>query len=205
MKIEVGKTYRVMNDYRTRGNYNKGDILEITYIDKNEEYNRVDFLYNCTKSEFDSLEWIESMALEEVNNKQVKGANGMKIEAGKDYRATQKSLGLDVGDIVFVDKFENKWVEFYKHGELCKFSWGESVFRDSFVLQESEPSKPAHYDTAIDTIAFAKANFSREQVEGFMRINAIKYLQRIGKGEKLSDLRKAEAYIKMLIEMEEEK
>lgn len=129
MKIEVGKTYRVMNDYRTRGNYNKGDLLEITYIDKDVEYNRVDFLYNGTKSDFDSLEWIEKMALEEV-----------------------------------------------------------------------EPSKPAHYDTAIDTIAFAKANFSREAVEGFMRINAVKYIQRYDKKNGVEDIRKAIVYLNMLLE-----
>lgn len=65
--------------------------------------------------------------------------------------------------------------------------------------------KPAHYDTPIDTIDFMKANFSREAVEGFMRGNAIKYLQRAGKkGDKLDDLRKSAHYLQMLIEWEEE-
>lgn len=135
MKIEVGKTYRVMKEYNQYGGYKKGDTLEVTYIDDSEG-GRVNFLYNGTKSDFDSRVWLEKIELEEITLK---------------------------------------------------------------------PSKPAHYDTAIDTIAFAKANFSREQVEGFMRINAIKYLQRVKKGQILDDLKKSRSYIDMLIEMEEGK
>lgn len=64
-----------------------------------------------------------------------------------------------------------------------------------------EPSKPAHYDTGIDTIAFMRANCPPEQVEGFLRGNALKYLQRYpAKGTPVEDLKKARHYIEMLIE-----
>lgn len=63
-----------------------------------------------------------------------------------------------------------------------------------------EPSKPAHYDTGIDTIAFLRANCPSEQVEGFLRGNALKYLQRYDKKNGVEDLRKAKHYVEMLIE-----
>ncbi|QPI69178.1 DUF3310 domain-containing protein [Exiguobacterium sp. PBE] len=67
------------------------------------------------------------------------------------------------------------------------------------VIEESS-SKPAHYDTGIDTIAFMRANCPPEQVEGFLRGNALKYLQRYDKKNGVEDLRKAKHYVEMLIE-----
>lgn len=52
-----------------------------------------------------------------------------------------------------------------------------------------------------DPIQFAKDNFSAEQVEGFYRINAIKYLARYDKKNGVEDLRKARHYVDMLIDM----
>ena len=66
--------------------------------------------------------------------------------------------------------------------------------------EEELASKPAHYDTGIDTIAFMRANCPPEQVEGFLRGNALKYLQRYDKKNGLEDLRKAKHYVEMLIE-----
>lgn len=63
-----------------------------------------------------------------------------------------------------------------------------------------DSNKPAHYDTGIDTIAFMRANCPPEQVEGFLRGNALKYLQRYDKKNGVDDLRKAKHYIEMLIE-----
>lgn len=66
---------------------------------------------------------------------------------------------------------------------------------------QDEPQKPAHYDTGIDTIAFLRANCPPEQVEGFLRGNALKYLQRYDrKSQAVSDLKKAAHYVQMLIE-----
>ena len=65
----------------------------------------------------------------------------------------------------------------------------------------AEPSTPAHYDTGIDTIAFMRANCPPEQVEGFLRGNALKYLQRYDrKSQAVADLKKCRHYIEMLIE-----
>lgn len=63
-----------------------------------------------------------------------------------------------------------------------------------------KPSKPAHYDTGIDTIAFMRANCPPEQLEGFLRGNALKYLQRYPNKNGVDDLRKAAHYVQMLIE-----
>ena len=60
--------------------------------------------------------------------------------------------------------------------------------------------KPAHYDTGIDTIAFMRANCPPEQVEGFLRGNVLKYLQRYPNKNGAEDLRKAKHYVEMLIE-----
>ena len=66
---------------------------------------------------------------------------------------------------------------------------------------KNESLKPDHYDTGIDTIAFMRANCPPEQVEGFLRGNALKYLQRYpSKGTPVEDLKKARHYIDMLIE-----
>lgn len=126
----------------------------------------------------------------------------MKIEVGKTYlyeriliiNGIKKPVKTPVEVVDFPDSFS----------ATIKLEDGRTIDVERKFLHLRNSQKPTHYDTSIDTIDFMKANFSREAVEGFMRGNAIKYLQRIGKGEKLSDLKKAEAYIKMLIELEEE-
>lgn len=62
-KIKVGNKYRALRDY---GLHKKGDVLEVIYIDK-EDGNRVDFLSNGTKGDFDSLAWFENAELEEID------------------------------------------------------------------------------------------------------------------------------------------
>lgn len=130
----------------------------------------------------------------------------MKIEVGKTYEHK-----LDDNEIAIVDSvlpgIKRGFVVTFRDNCGILHTMVEREFLEEYhVVEETETSKPAHYDTAIDTIAFAKANFSREQVEGFMRINAIKYLQRAGKkDDKMSDLRKSAHYLQMLIEMEEGK
>lgn len=128
---------------------------------------------------------------------------GMKIEVGKHYiykrRVVIDGIAKEVCDLVKVIEKPDAFTATV----LLIGGYTIDVSTTSLHEEEVVPSKPTHYDTAIDTIEFAKANFSREQVEGFMRINAIKYLQRVGEGEKLSDLRKAAHYVSMLIGMEE--
>ena len=80
-------------------------------------------------------------------------------------------------------------------------SYLDFIEGDAPVESDDEPSKPAHYDTSIDTIAFMRANCPPEQVEGFLRGNALKYLQRYDrKSQAVSDLKKAAHYVQMLIE-----
>ena len=64
-------------------------------------------------------------------------------------------------------------------------------------------NKPLHYHSnGIDVIGFAKAQFSDEELKGFYRINAIKYLTRYDKkGTPEDDLQKADFYLRKLIEL----
>ena len=65
-------------------------------------------------------------------------------------------------------------------------------------------NKPSHYHTGqVDVIGFAEMQFTPEEVKGFHRINAIKYLTRYDKkGTPVDDLLKAAFYVNKLIEME---
>lgn len=130
-----------------------------------------------------------------------------KIEIGKRYRLKDDAFlhnehypkGLEI------TVSRNRW---WSNSE-CDISGyddeGKSYHFYSKMLEPAEqdepkPSKPAHYDTGIDTIAFMRANCPPEQVEGFLRGNALKYLQRYDKKNGLEDLKKARHYIEMLIE-----
>lgn len=65
---------------------------------------------------------------------------------------------------------------------------------------------PKHYggDTQYECIKVLKVWLSPEEYRGFLRGNAIKYLCRIGKKDnEVQELKKAEWYVKKLIEDEE--
>lgn len=126
----------------------------------------------------------------------------MKIEVGRTYlyeriviiNGIKKPVKTPVQIVGIPDAFS----------ATIKLEDGRTIDVERKFLHLINSPKPAHYDTPIDTIDFMKANFSREAVEGFMRGNAIKYLQRAGKkGDKLDDLRKSAHYLQMLIEWEE--
>lgn len=57
-----------------------------------------------------------------------------------------------------------------------------------------------HYGSN-DTIQFARDNFPPEQLEGFFRINVIKYVDRYDRKNGVEDLKKAQHYLQMLIEL----
>lgn len=141
----------------------------------------------------------------------------MKIEVGKTYWSVTdieegnsslsagtsvKVLSLDEDIVVFMKTFGRALNYEWDTKSFVKFFKEEDVPKQTFGKQES--AKPAHYDTEIDTLAFAKANFSQEQVEGFMRINAVKYIQRYKAKNGVDDVRKAVVYLNMLIEHLEE-
>lgn len=68
-------------------------------------------------------------------------------------------------------------------------------------------SHPERYggDTPYECIKVLKAWLSKEEFEGFLRGNAIKYICRLGKkDEKVQELKKARWYIDKLIETVEQ-
>ena len=65
---------------------------------------------------------------------------------------------------------------------------------------------PSHYggDTTYECIKVLKAWMSKEEYQGFLRGNAIKYLCRTGKKDaEVQELNKAKWYLKKLIESKE--
>lgn len=64
-------------------------------------------------------------------------------------------------------------------------------------------NKPDHYHSnGTDVISFSEAQFSDDELKGFYRINAIKYLTRYDKkGEPEDDLQKTDFYLRKLIEL----
>ena len=119
----------------------------------------------------------------------------MKIEVGKKYRQVLRDPKYSNDNIVEVVQYDG--------GDICYIMKnGEGFLSNIDELKPiHESPKPAHYDTGIDTIAFMRANCPLEQVEGFLRGNAIKYLQRYAaKGTPIEDLKKSRHYIDMLIE-----
>ena len=153
----------------------------------------------------------------------------MKIEVGEAYKVLENKLPVFHEGAIFavtdvipdIDSQGERTatIRFWfatgpNKGEKCEFDYELlqelkmiRVYDEKYSKEQEDIiklGKPAHYDTAIDTIAFAKANFSREQVEGFMRINSVKYIQRYEAKNGVDDVRKAVVYLNMLIEHLEE-
>ena len=72
-----------------------------------------------------------------------------------------------------------------------------------FKVGISRPESDHYHTGGVDVWQFADENFSQIEVEGFHRINAIKYLARYGKkgGYNRKDLEKAIVSIEKLIEL----
>ena len=61
----------------------------------------------------------------------------------------------------------------------------------------------SYYESTIEPIEYMAANFSDEEYRGFLKGNILKYISRAGKkGPAIDDLRKAEQYLRWLIELE---
>lgn len=60
---------------------------------------------------------------------------------------------------------------------------------------------PDHYTAGgIETVDYLRAQMTPEELRGFLRGNALKYLSRAGlKGDALTDYRKAQWYVNTLI------
>lgn len=67
-------------------------------------------------------------------------------------------------------------------------------------------NEPSHYhNNGIDVIQFSELQFTNEEMKGFHRINIIKYVTRYDRKNGIEDLKKAEFYLKKLIELEQNK
>lgn len=87
-----------------------------------------------------------------------------------------------------------------------KDEWGQVIYRSEKPKNEFNPIRPAHYhEGGIDVFAYGKANFTKEEMRGFYKGNIIKYITRYNKKNGVEDLRKAEEYLKQLMELEESK
>lgn len=71
---------------------------------------------------------------------------------------------------------------------------------------ETAAIKPDHYHAGgIDVFTYAEANYTPEEVKGYHKISAHKYISRAGKKEgnsALQDFQKAKVHIEKLIELE---
>ncbi|AGI10592.1 hypothetical protein mgb1_003 [Bacillus phage MG-B1] len=69
-------------------------------------------------------------------------------------------------------------------------------------MRDKEIIKPKHYHEGvnIDPIGYGKEHFTHEEMQGFYKMNVIKYITRSSKKNGLEDLIKAKNYLEMLIE-----
>src|SRR5699024_6604466 len=93
------------------------------------------------------------------------------------------------------EKVSNMWAE--EEAKNRKFD-----IEALSILQNTRPESDHYHTGGVDVWQFADENFSQVEVEGFHRINAIKYLARYGKknGYNRKDLEKAIVSIEKLIE-----
>jgi len=66
-------------------------------------------------------------------------------------------------------------------------------------------NKPSHYtNSSIESINYIKSILSRDEFIGWLRGNISKYLHRYKYKNGVEDLKKAEFYLKLLIDIESE-
>jgi hypothetical protein len=69
--------------------------------------------------------------------------------------------------------------------------------------EEDVINRPNHYHrNNIDVIKFAELQFPKEELKGFFRINALKYITRFDRKNGKEDLEKGLFYLNKLLEME---
>jgi hypothetical protein len=72
--------------------------------------------------------------------------------------------------------------------------------------QPDNVNKPTHYhQNGIDVIRFSEAQFSKDELKGFYRINCLKYITRFDRKGGVEDIKKASFYLNKLLELEESK
>lgn len=69
-----------------------------------------------------------------------------------------------------------------------------------------DPVHPTHYNVGgIETIDYIRAKLTKEEFKGYCKGNVLKYLSRADYKGGLEDFKKAEVYMKWLVENEEKK
>lgn len=61
-------------------------------------------------------------------------------------------------------------------------------------------NKPSHYEGEIECIECIKASMTKDQFMGYLKGNVMKYIWRYDKKNHLEDLKKADVYLKWMIE-----
>ena len=113
----------------------------------------------------------------------------------KQYAGDCKSCPHDYGYVK-----NNYCVEIYNSCEKC---WNREVEEmEEKEMQNDNVNHPSHYTSGeIECIDAIKASMTPEEFRGFLKGNSMKYIWRYRqKGKPIEDLRKAEWYLKKLIE-----
>ncbi|AUR81231.1 hypothetical protein [Bacillus phage Carmen17] len=66
-------------------------------------------------------------------------------------------------------------------------------------------NRQPHYEGGIDPITYGKDNFTPEEMNGFYKMNVVKYVSRCDRKNGLEDLQKAQDYLNLLIESYKDK
>lgn len=87
---------------------------------------------------------------------------------------------------------------------VCLYKAGIKALVDKFGTYD-DALKPNHYANGeFELFDMMEATYPKEQVVGFYKLNAIKYLTRYQQKNYIEDLKKAMVYIKRLIQFEEQ-
>lgn len=83
-----------------------------------------------------------------------------------------------------------------------------SRIRDSWEVEKSKVISPTHYGGDIQPLELMQSQMSKEEFQGFLKGNVIKYVSRAGKkfgSSEIEDLSKAKRYLDWLIQSVENK
>lgn len=81
----------------------------------------------------------------------------------------------------------------------------QQVQKNFNKLAESYIQPDYYHKGGIDVIGFMETKVNKDEMRGFFRGNALKYVTRFHEKNGVDDLRKAKYYLDRLIELEEEK
>lgn len=117
----------------------------------------------------------------------------------------QKVLG-GIGEAIrenFIPKFHSPKVGEFTTDQLIS----DYIEKDCVVTENTKAlySRQPHYEGGIDPITFGQDNLSPEEMNGFYKMNVIKYVARCDRKNGLEDLQKARDYLNLLIASYEEK